>query len=136
MIGIVAPIMYYTNAFYTYHLPISSTHSFDNTGKSYDVNRILDGGTFNNTKYQAYSPLFLSATFTLSYGLSFAAITAVLTHTFLYNGKQIWNQSRKSMHEQSDIHARLMAKYPQVPEWWYAVIFCEWLMRYNLLASK
>ena len=27
------------------------------------------------------------------------------------------------MHEQPDIHARLMAKYPQVPEWWYATIF-------------
>lgn len=27
------------------------------------------------------------------------------------------------MHEQPDIHARLMSKYPQVPEWWYAAIF-------------
>jgi OPT family small oligopeptide transporter len=27
------------------------------------------------------------------------------------------------MSEQSDVHARLMAKYPQVPDWWYAVIF-------------
>jgi hypothetical protein len=27
------------------------------------------------------------------------------------------------MHEQPDIHARLMAVYPQVPEWWYAIIF-------------
>lgn len=27
------------------------------------------------------------------------------------------------MHEQPDIHARLMSVYPQVPEWWYAIIF-------------
>jgi len=27
------------------------------------------------------------------------------------------------MHEQPDIHARLMAVYPQVPEWWYVIIF-------------
>jgi hypothetical protein len=27
------------------------------------------------------------------------------------------------MHEQPDVHARLMAKYPQVPEWWYGIIF-------------
>lgn len=27
------------------------------------------------------------------------------------------------MHEQPDVHARLMSRYPQVPEWWYAVIF-------------
>jgi hypothetical protein len=27
------------------------------------------------------------------------------------------------MSEQPDIHAHLMSKYPQVPEWWYALIF-------------
>lgn len=27
------------------------------------------------------------------------------------------------MHEQPDIHARLMSRYPQVPHWWYAIIF-------------
>ncbi len=41
----------------------------------------------------------------------------------MYYRKQIWVQSRRSMSEQADIHARLMAKYPQVPDWWYAVIF-------------
>ena len=48
---------------------------------------------------------------------------ATLTHTFLYYHKTIWNQARRSMKEQPDIHARLMSKYSQVPEWWYAVIF-------------
>ena len=51
---------------------------------------------------------------------------ATLTHTFLYYRKQIWNQARRSIGEQPDIHARLMSKYPQVPEWWYAIIFCEY----------
>ena len=41
----------------------------------------------------------------------------------MYYRKQIWVQARRSMHEQSDIHARLMSKYPQVPDWWYAIIF-------------
>jgi OPT family oligopeptide transporter len=44
-------------------------------------------------------------------------------HAFLYFRKQIMVQSRRAMHEQPDIHARLMARYPQVPEWWYMVIF-------------
>jgi len=74
-------------------------------------------------KYQAYSPLFLSTTFAISYGLSFASITALITHTFLYHRKQIWTQARKAMHEQPDIHARLMSRYKQVPEWWYGCIF-------------
>lgn len=48
---------------------------------------------------------------------------ATITHTFLYYRKQIWVQARRSMSEQPDIHARLMSKYQQVPDWWYAVIF-------------
>ena len=65
----------------------------------------------------------VSTTFALSYGLSFASITATLMHAFLYFRKQIWAQSRRSMREQEDIHARLMSKYKQVPGWWYMVIF-------------
>ena len=33
------------------------------------------------------------------------------------------------MNEQPDIHARLMSVYPQVPEWWYAMIFGECRLR-------
>lgn len=105
---------------------ISSRGSFDNTGAEYDVTKILNAdSTFNEDAYKAYSPLFLSTTFALSYGLSFASITSTLTHAFLFFRKQIWKQSRRSIGEQPDIHARLMSRYPQVPEWWYAVIFCK-----------
>ena len=48
---------------------------------------------------------------------------ATLMHAFLYFRKQIWVQARRSLHEQPDIHARLMSKYAQVPEWWYLCIF-------------
>lgn len=74
--------------------------------------------------YKEYSPLFLSTTFALSYGLSFASITSTIVHAFLYFRKQIWVQARRSLSEQPDIHARLMSRYRQVPEWWYATIFC------------
>jgi len=121
---ILTPILYYTNVFYSKYMPISSRGSFDNTGGDYDVTKILNpDSTFNEEAYMAYSPLYLSTTFAISYGLSFASITATLTHAFLYYRKQIWTQSRRAMHEQPDIHARLMSHYPQVPEWWYALIF-------------
>lgn len=82
-IGCIAPAIYYTNTWYAKYLPISSTHSFDNTGKSYDVSRIISNGTnFDEAKYKAYSPLFLSTTFALSYGLSFASITGENTGVF------------------------------------------------------
>lgn len=105
-------------------MPMSSSTSYDNTGKKYNVLKIVNpDSTFNQEKYDAYSPLYLSTTFALSYGLSFASMTATLTHAALFYRKQIWTQARRSMHEQPDIHARLMAVYPQVPEWWYATMF-------------
>lgn len=72
----IAPAVYYTNTWYAKYMPIASTHAFDNTGASYKVTRIISNGTnFDEEKYKAYSPLFLSATFAISYGLSFASIT-------------------------------------------------------------
>lgn len=50
----------------------------------------------------------------------------------MYYRKQIWVQARRSMHEQSDIHARLMAKYPQVPDWWYVAMFGKSQPRFAL----
>jgi len=71
----------------------------------------------------------------MSYGLSFAAITATLTHALLFFRKQIWVQSRRSMHEQPDIHARLMAKYRQVPEWWYIIVLGVLYLEMSLAVS-
>ncbi|KAH7922259.1 OPT oligopeptide transporter [Leucogyrophana mollusca] len=120
----LTPLLYYTNTWYSKYLPILSRLSYDNTGAEYNVTAILNPDmTFNATAYEAYSPLFLSTTFAVSYGLSFASITATIMHAVLFFRKQIWTQSRRSMHEQDDIHARLMSKYRQVPDWWYVVMF-------------
>ncbi|KZT03114.1 OPT oligopeptide transporter [Laetiporus sulphureus 93-53] len=119
----LTPILYYTNTWYAKYMPISSRTSFDNQGRSYDVTKIINGDcSLNTDKYQAYSPLFLPTTFAMSYGLSFAAITSTIMHTILYFRRQIWVQSRRSLSEEPDIHARLMNRYPQVPDWWYGVI--------------
>jgi hypothetical protein len=114
----------YTNVWYSAYLPMVSSHSFDNMGKQYNVTQIINpDSSFNIEAYKAYSPLFLSASFAIAYGLSFASITATLTHTFLYYRKQIWTQARRSLSEQPDIHARLMSVYKEVPDWWYLSIF-------------
>ena len=115
----------YTNTWYSGFLPVVSSRSFDNTGSPYNITRILnDDITFNPDAYKAYSPLFISVSFAVAYGLSFASVTATVTHTLLYYGKQIRNQARRSLSEQPDIHARLMSVYEEVPQWWYLSIFC------------
>ena len=121
---ILAPILHFTNTWYATYLPMLSRTAYDNTGGPYNVTRILTPGSqLNLTAYEEYSPLFLSTTFALAYGLSFASITSTVVHCLLFFRKQIWVQARRSLHEQPDIHARLMSKYRKVPEWWYMCIF-------------
>jgi hypothetical protein len=115
----------YTNTWYSGFLPIVSSQVFDNTGKTYNLSRVInDDATFNIDGYKAYSPLFISASFAMAYGVSFAATTATLSHTFLYYRKQIYHQARRSLSEQPDVHACLMSVYKEVPNWWYFAIFC------------
>jgi hypothetical protein len=101
-----------------------SSRTFDNTGKTYNVSRIIKGDlSFNLDAYKAYSPLFLSASFAITYGFSFASIAATHTHVFLYYRKQAWVYARRSLSQQSDLHARLMSMYQEIPDWWYLTIF-------------
>ncbi|KAG9041979.1 hypothetical protein FS837_011505 [Tulasnella sp. UAMH 9824] len=120
----LTPVLYYTNTWDSKYMTISSRTSYDHFGKPYNVTRILNpDATLNLQAYKEYSPLFLSTVFALSYGLSFASITATVVHAFLYFRKQIWTQAKRSLSEQPDIHARLMSRYKEVPEWWYGIIF-------------
>ncbi|KAI0827216.1 small oligopeptide transporter [Trametes gibbosa] len=119
----LAPIIYFTNTWHSQFMPISSSGPYDNTGKPYNLTRILNpDSTFNHQAYKDYSPLFLSATFAISYGLAFASITATIVHAVLYFRKPIMVHLHRSLGEQPDVHAQLMSKYPQIPEWWYGCI--------------
>lgn len=119
----VVPAISFTNTWYGDYLPISSSGSFDNQQGTYNVTRIVDPVTlrFKKDEYEKYSPLFLSTTFAISYGLSFASILATITHTVLFHGKEIISQFRAK--EKPDVHNRLMARYRRVPEWWFLISF-------------
>ncbi|KAF2107917.1 OPT oligopeptide transporter protein-domain-containing protein [Lophiotrema nucula] len=94
---IIAPLMYYANVMYSAYMPILSVLVFDNKGKPYDVSRILtDEFVFDKNAYESYSRVFLPITYVLSYALQFAALTALLSHTALWHGKDIMRQWRRS----------------------------------------
>ncbi|KAG9314623.1 OPT oligopeptide transporter [Chiua virens] len=127
---IIAPILYYTNSFYMSYLPISSTTAFDNTGAPYDPTQVVTDGIFDVSKYEAYSPAFLSSTLAVAYGVAFAAFTSIVVHSFLWYRRDIIKRFRSNLKDERDVHSRLMQAYPEVPQWWYAllgVIMLIWL---------
>ncbi|KAI7999446.1 Oligopeptide transporter 5 [Camellia lanceoleosa] len=66
----------------------------------------------------------LSIVFVFSYGLSFAALAATLSHVALFYGRTIWEQTKVSFQDKiGDVHTRLMKKnYDVVPQWWFYAI--------------
>lgn len=116
--------LHYSGHWYAAYLPISDSSSYDNTGSVYNVSKILTPEfTLDLEKYRSYSPLFLSTTFSLTYGLSFATITALIVHTALFHGQGIYERVWTSRTDDEDIHTRLMRKYSDAPNWWYGVLF-------------
>lgn len=67
--------------------------------------------------------MFLAPTFALNYGLSFAALTAVIVHIILFHGKEIIYRFKAARNQEPDIHMRMMEKYVECPEWWYGILF-------------
>ncbi|CAG8446884.1 11182_t:CDS:10 [Acaulospora colombiana] len=105
------------------HSSLTHTYFFE---IRYNQTLIIDRttGSLNVTAYEGYSPVYLSITFAMSYLYSFIALTAAISHVFLFYGKDIWKRFRASREEEKeDIHCRLMKAYPEIPNTWYALIF-------------
>ncbi|CAM1511576.1 Fc.00g090890.m01.CDS01 [Cosmosporella sp. VM-42] len=97
---ILAPILYYCNVLFSSYMPILSAAVFDNTGNVYDVSKILTPEfLFDREAYQNYSRVFLPITYVLSYGVQFAGLAALLTHTACWHGKDIWRTWKKALAE-------------------------------------
>ncbi|EKJ79004.1 hypothetical protein NXS19_013369 [Fusarium pseudograminearum] len=97
---IIAPILYYTNVLFSSYMPILSAAVFDNTGKVYDVSKILTPEfLFDREAYQNYSRVFLPITYVLSYGVQFAGLSALLTHTACWHGQDIWRSWKRALQE-------------------------------------
>ncbi|PHH86335.1 hypothetical protein CDD83_10393 [Cordyceps sp. RAO-2017] len=97
---IIAPILYYSNVLYSSYMPILSPGVFDNTGHIYNVTKILTPDfLFDRDAYAGYSRVFLPITYVLSYGVQFAGLAALLTHTLCWHGHDIWRTLRRSLRE-------------------------------------
>lgn len=115
---IITPILYYTNVWNLSYFPMAESLPYDRFGNVYNVTRVLTADNrFNITAYEEYSPLYLPATYAVTYVLALALFTCVIVHTLLYHGRSLWNGFKRVKVEPDDIHAKLMSHYPEVPDW-------------------
>jgi len=97
---------------------------FTTTGDAYDPFQVMkpDGG-LDLDNYEKYGPLRLGYFFAICYGVGFATLSALLVHTALYHGGEIIERFKQSRSQHDDIHAKLMDRYAEVPDWWYGGFF-------------
>ncbi|KAK1544729.1 OPT family small oligopeptide transporter [Colletotrichum paranaense] len=121
--------------FYRY-LPISANSNFDHFAQPYNTSRILTPEfTFNETAYKEYSPLILGPAFSLSYGMGFAGLISTLVHVGLFYGRDIIDRTKSASNEEADIHLKLMRRYKEAPEWWFATMFAV-SFAFGMIASQ
>lgn len=130
--GFIILAIYYSNVSNTAYLPINSSSAFTNNGTSYDVQAVITDNKFDNAKYQQYSPPFYSAGYVLVLGANlcfypvyFLYITFNQWTTVSNAYKDFWAGLRRgkgNFEGHMDVHNRQMAKYPEVPDWWFLII--------------
>lgn len=130
--GFIILGIYYSNMYNTAYLPINSSAAFANDGTSYNVSKVVVNNRLDQKLYQEYSPPFYSAGYILTVGANFAFYPVY----FLYIMGNQWSTMSsafvdfykglrygKGNYEGAmDVHSRLMAKYPEVPDWWFLLI--------------
>ncbi|KAG0369042.1 hypothetical protein BGZ54_000550 [Gamsiella multidivaricata] len=121
---IMVPWAYYSNLWHSKNFPIVVPYLYLENGTYYDQSAIMDAnGFFDEEAYKAYGPLRMDSFFALAYGVGFAGLAATIVHVMLYNGQEIVERWRSARAENEDIHCRLMRAYPEVPDWWYGLLF-------------
>ncbi|KAK3306214.1 OPT oligopeptide transporter protein-domain-containing protein [Chaetomium strumarium] len=151
--GAVILAIYYANVSHTAYLPINSSSAFANDGTPYHVQRVVVGhNRLDEARYQAYSPPFYSAGYILTVGANFAFYPVYFLYIMVnqwatvgqayadfWRGLRHGRGNYEGAASMRDVHSRLMARYPEVPDWWFLLILalavavaCAFLSLYPL----
>ncbi|KAF5624340.1 OPT family small oligopeptide transporter [Fusarium sp. NRRL 52700] len=128
-IYIVSPALYYSNTWFSAHLPLQSNSIFDNTGEVFNVSRVVnkkDGFTFDHDLYAQYSDIYLPVTYALNtFGLSFATISSLFVWLFLEKRQDLvrtfCDVCNSLTSKNTSSRDRLQPQDDAVPLWWYVI---------------
>ncbi|KAI5450685.1 hypothetical protein NCC49_002941 [Naganishia albida] len=120
MIWIAVPLLLATNFWHAREFPApTSAGLYNSTYEHFDVMGVLNADlSLNDDAWEKAKPLLLTPYFAISYGLNFAALSAVITHVIIWHRSDILQAIRKR-HLHEDIHNKLMQAYESVPTSWY-----------------
>ncbi|KAK9428310.1 hypothetical protein V1505DRAFT_220291 [Lipomyces doorenjongii] len=85
--------------------------------------------------YDSYSPPYISIGNLISTAGGFAVYTLAFTYVLLTEHKLMWqaikgfwttirNPRKSNLEQFTDPQSRMMARYPEVPDWWFGIFAC------------
>lgn len=115
-------------------MPINSNNVFDNTGQEYNVSKVLTSNNgVNIDEYLVYGPPYYAIANLFITGGNFIYYTFSVVYVFIkywaplkkaFVGMVVNTIKGRSVYTGfTDGHSRMMRKYPEVPEWWYGIVF-------------
>ena len=129
--GLIIIGMYYSNMYYSGHVPINSNDAFTNKAEPYNITKVLTDGKLDEAKYQQYGFGYYGAANIWGQGAWFAWYPLCL----IYIGITQWQMIRQAFQTLvrsikgnkggamfDDAHSRMMEAYQEVPDWWYLAI--------------
>ncbi|CAN1250956.1 Oligopeptide transporter 6 [Linum perenne] len=122
---VMTPLTYWSNTYKAKTFPLYSSKLFISNGSRYDILSIVDSKFhLDREVYSQFGRVNLSTFFAMTYGIGFATLAATIVHVLLFNGRDLWKQSKRAFSDKRgmDIHTKLMRRYKQVPSWWFVVI--------------
>ncbi|TGO18930.1 hypothetical protein BPAE_0360g00010 [Botrytis paeoniae] len=124
---LVYPLLYFTNTLNALNFPAMGSGTYDSTGTTYNISRILNPDyTLNQEAMDAYSKPYWSASYALQFFFGFAASTGAMVYAALWYGMPAYHgmkdafRNRRSNYD--DPYLKLMEVFPRVPHWWYGIL--------------
>ncbi|RAL12974.1 OPT family oligopeptide transporter [Aspergillus homomorphus CBS 101889] len=123
--------IYYGNGWNSKSLPFMSTRLLQANGTSYPVATIFPGGVLDEAALEAHGLPKLTGSFAFAMFMANAAIGALVAHTILFWGRDIWRtyKSARAGNYEDRHHVHMAKHYKETPWWWYVfVLFCSFVL--------
>ncbi|KAK9360818.1 OPT oligopeptide transporter protein-domain-containing protein [Lipomyces starkeyi] len=132
--GLIIIGMYWSNYKFSGYLPPNTSNIYDDSGKVYNLSRVVVNNVLDKELYHQYSPPYISAGKILYLGGSYALYAFAFVYIMLNEWtmiseamksfiKSLRDRKMSNYERYKDPISIMMSKYPEVPDWWFLVIF-------------
>lgn len=128
-VWLLYPILYYTNVMDSQNFGAVSSKTYDSTGSTYNISRVLTPDfRLNQTAMDEYSRPFWSTPYVFYFFWGFAASSGAMIWSMIWYGKDIMAAAknlffgRRDTNDYNDPYLKLMSFDPRVPHSWYLIL--------------